>query len=198
MMFGKPIPTFGLGSKRKVLDVGGNDGKRALEFYPDSEVTVCDLKNGWDIMELGLPAGPWDVILANHSIEHFSNPDLFLEECMNNMDSNTILDIGTPNLAAWFNRILFLFGYVPHSMELSKRWNVGKAFRWNNEQLGGHIHVYTPSALKQLLIKNGFRITSITGECSTYPCNPIISFIDKFLTLLSPSFASAFRIKCTI
>ena len=184
--------------KRKVLDVGGKDGFRARnEFYPGSEVTVVDLENGWDVMEDGLPRGDWDVILANHFIEHISNPDIFLEECRNIMGPNTILNIGTPNLAAWFNRILFLFGYVPHSMELSTKYNVGKAFNWNEEGLGGHIYVYTVQALCELLKHHGFKIISILGERSTYPCNKFIRGIDIILSKRA-SFSSSFRVKCII
>jgi len=183
----------------KVLDVGGGDGKRAKEeFYPDSEIMTIDLKNGWDVMKLGLPEGKWSIILANHFIEHIPDPDYFLSECRRIMQPGTILDIGTPNLCAWFNRILFLFGYVPHSVELSKRFNVGKAFGWNNEELGGHIYIYTPRALADLLKKHGLSVFSITGESSTYPCNFIIKLIDKLMTWISPSLASAFRIKCTL
>ena len=183
---------------KKVLDVGGKDGRRAREeFYPVSEVTVVDLETGWDVMEDGLPKGDWDVILANHSIEHFSNPDLFLEECRNVMGPNTILDIGTPNLTAWFNRLLFLFGYVPHSVELSTMFNVGKPFGWNNEELGGHIYVYTVPALLQLLKHHGFRIMSVKGEHSTYHCNGLITAVDRLATM-NPNLASAFRVKCTL
>ena len=193
------MATFGLTSKKRVLDVGGKDGCRArTEFYPASEVTVVDLENGWDVMEEGLPRGEWDVILANHFIEHVSNPDYFLDECRQVMQSHTILDIGTPNLTAWFNRVLFLFGYVPHSMELSTRFNVGKAFNWNKEGLGGHIYVYTVPALKELLALHGFKILSVDGEPSSYPVGPLVSMVDHVFTKMSPSLASAFRIKCTI
>lgn len=183
-------------TKLKVLDVGGNDGKRAREFYPDSNVTVLDLKYQYDVMKLGLPDGNWDVILANHFIEHVSDPDYFLDECRRVMDCDTVLNIGTPNLTAWFNRILFLFGYVPHSVELSKRHNIGKPFSWNCEELGGHVYVYTVPALTQLLQYHGFFIHEITGEASTYPCNFLIKGIDQTMTKISPCFASAFRIKC--
>lgn len=182
-----------------VLDVGGKDGMRArYEFYPDSDVTVLDLANGWDVMKRGLPHGDWDVILANHSIEHFYDPDYFLEECKKVMKPGTTLEIGTPNLAAWFNRILFLFGYVPHSMELSHEFNVGKAFNWNKEELGGHIYVYTVPALIQLLKHHGFKILSVVGEPSTYPCAFPIRILDKVCTFISPTLASAFRVKCTL
>ena len=185
--------------KKKVLDVGGNGGDRARnEFYPGADVLPLDIKSGWDVMKLGLPQGGWDVILANHFIEHIPDPDFFLDQCKNVMSPKTILNIGTPNLCAWFNRILFLFGFVPHSVELSKRFNLGKAFDWNKEELGGHIYVYSVPALLQLLKRHGFKVLSVKGELSTYSKNTIICLIDKFMTWLSPNFASAFRIQCTL
>lgn len=182
----------------KILDVGGGDGLRAKnEFYPGSEVTVLDLKHGYDVMQLGLPKGDWDIILANHFIEHIPDPDFFLRECKRVMNYRTILDIGTPNLCAWFNRFLFLFGYVPHSVELSKRFNVGKAFNWNEEELGGHIYVYNLKGIIQLL-KHYFKVISVKGERSTYPCPAPLRLTDWLMTALSPDLSSAFRIKCTL
>lgn len=185
-------------SNFNVLDVAGGDGLRARKKFPDKYVLSIDIKNGWDVMKKGLPNGYWSVIFANHCIEHFSDPDYFLRECKRVMSGHTVLEIGTPNLAAWFNRILFLFGYVPHSVELSKHINVGKAFDWNNEELGGHIYVYTVPALIQLLKAKGFKIISVEGECSTFKCWPPILWLDKILTKLNPNLASAFRIKCTL
>lgn len=207
-MSGKNIPTSSLAMNLKlpktkkgqktVLDVGGNDGKVAKKKYKGLWVCTIDIKHGWDVMKIGLPDGVWNFILANHFIEHVSDPDYFLDECKRVMNKDTVLDIGTPNLTAWFNRILFLFGYVPHSVELSKRFNVGKAFNWGLEPLGGHVYVYSVPALVDLLERHGFKIKSIEGEASTYPAHPIIMFIDRLLTKLNPNLASAVRIKCTI
>lgn len=180
----------------KVLDIGGGDGVRASELYPAFDVKVFDLKNGNDVMFDPLPKGYWNVILLNHVIEHVINPDLLLEKCRDLMDENTILDIGTPNLCAWFNRALFLAGYVPHSMELSTRFNVGKPFDWGMEPLGGHIRVFTVDALIELLKCHGFRILSLEGEYSNFPCNFLIRFIDRTFTKISPRLASMFRVKC--
>lgn len=194
-MSGNNTPTYS--SNFNVLDVGGNDGKRARdEFYPGSEVTVLDLKHGYDVMKEGLPDGKWDVILANHFIEHIPDPDYFLDECKRVMTPLTVLDIGTPGLTAWFNRILFLFGYVPHSVELSKRFNVGKPFNWGKEKMGGHIFVYSLPAILELLKVHGFTIFEVKGEASTFPCPAPILWLDKFLTWLNPNLASAVRIKC--
>lgn len=196
--YGKITLTSSLDSKRYVLDVGGGDGSRARKHFPDAEITVLDKVHGWDIMERGLPDGQWDIIFCNHIIEHVIDPDFLLDECKRVMNSNTVLDIGTPNLTAWFNRALFLFGYVPHSVELSKRYGLGKAFNWNKEPLGGHIYVYTLPALKQLLKHHGFKIIERFGEASTYPAHPAIMWVDKIMTKLSPTFASALRVRCRI
>jgi len=127
----------------KVLDVGGKDGVRAREeFYPGADITTIDLTTGWDVMKLGVPDGDWDVILANHFIEHIPDPDMFLDECRRVMTKDTVLNIGTPNLAAWYNRILFLFGYLPNHSEVSTIFDVGK-FPLLRQGLGGHIYVYT-------------------------------------------------------
>ena len=197
---GKLIRIFSSDSKRNVLDVGGANGSRARGhlLYSHTNRTIIDLKNGYDVMKEGLPDGPWDIVLANHFVEHVPDPDFFLDECRRIMKPHTVLDIGTPNLTAWFNRVFFLFGYVPHSMELSRRFNIGKPFGWNKEELGGHIYVYTVPALCQLLKHHGFKIISVVGEASTFPATIAVRWIDKGLTLLSPTLASAFRVKCTL
>ena len=179
-----------------MLDVGGGNGKQSEKLYPYTKVRVLDKEHGWNIEKKGLPKGKWDVILCNHVIEHLVDPDFLLTECYRIMSKNTILDIGTPNLTAWFNRILFLFGYVPHSMELSTRFNVGKPFDWGKEPLGGHIRIFTVSALIDLLKRYRFNVLSVVGEPSYFPCNIAIRTVDRVLTRLNPSFASMFRIKC--
>jgi len=194
--FGKPILHYS--SPLNVLDIGGKDGKRCRESYPSDNITVVDLVNGWDIMRKGLPDGDWDILFANHIIEHVSSPDFFLQECRRVMSRKTVLEIGTPNLTAWFNRILFLFGYVPHSVELSRFFNVGKPFNWGSEQLGGHVYVYSVPAILDLLKHYGFKLISVVGESSTFPCNKIISYSDKILTKLNHNLASAVRIKCML
>lgn len=184
-----------------ILDVGAPDKKRAKELYPDAaHIRSLDLINGWNVMTMGFPRESfrYDVILANHFIEHVDDPDKFLEMCKENMTENTILDIGTPNLCAWFNRILFLFGYLPHSYEVSYRKGYGRAFNWNNEPMGGHLRVFSVPSLIQMLKYHEFRIISIKGEESFYPAYPIIKFIDRLFTRLSPSLASSFRVKCML
>ncbi len=199
MTFGKTTLIYSSNTKSlRVLDIGGGDGLRCRSHFPNASITVLDLKNGWDVMKMGLPYGDWDVLFMNHVIEHVSDPDFLLDEAYKVMGPDTVLEIGTPNLTAWFNRILFLFGYVPHSVELSKRYGLGKAFNWDEEELGGHVYVYTVPAIVKLLKLHGFKNIEVVGEASTYPCNPIIRWVDRLLTKFRPTFASAVRIRCTL
>ena len=184
-------------SKRRILDIGCGKSDIVHDYYPDSEVTGIDKKWGWDALK-GLPPGEWDVLFANHIIEHLHDPDLFLENCKKVMGKNTVLDIGTPNLTAWFNRALFLFGYVPHSYELSYRKGYGRAFDWNKEEMGGHLRVFTVDALLDMLKDHGFEIIGCVGEKSYFPCNFIIRFVDFLMTKASPKMASMFRVKCRL
>ena len=182
---------------KNILDVGGNDGVRSRLAYPNDKITVIDKKYGWDIKDRGLPYGDWDIILVNHLIEHLDDPDQFLRDVKKVMTKNTILEISTPNLCAWFNRVLFLFGWLPHSYEVSYEHNVGKCFGWNNERVGGHLRVFSVRALIELLGKHGFKILDVRGEPSTYPCHAVIKTIDKVLSRWAP-FASAFRVRCHV
>ena len=100
-------------------------------------------------------------------------------------------------MCAWFNRILFVLGYLPHSYEVSYRHNVGKIMAWQKEPVGKHIRLFTPLALTQLLKRHAFKVIDVKGEYSTYPCNFLIRGIDRLLTL-NPNLASAFRIKARI
>ena len=180
----------------RVLDIGSGDGHRGRAEFPNAEVVGLDRRDGYDVTMRGLPEGPWDVLFAHHLVEHLADVDAFLDACHRVMTpGHTRLIVGMPNLAAWFNRLTFLFGYVPHSMELSTRYNLGKPFGWDAEELGGHIRVFTVPAFCQLLRYHGFRVDSVVGERSTYPCPWPVRWVDALCTWVSPSLASAFRVE---
>ena len=177
----------------RVLDIGGNNGKRSREAYPEANITVLDLKTGFDVEKLPLPQGKWDIILVNHLIEHLGNTDEFIEK-IKGIIGDAVLELSTPNMAAWFNRVLFLFGYLPHTYEVSSHFNVAKPFEWGKERLGGHKRLFTPQALKELLECYGFEVFYMGGERNTdYPINPFIKFLDWLFTK-NVNLASSFRI----
>jgi hypothetical protein len=184
-----------------ILDIGSGTEERIKLYHKIDDVVdtiySLDKKYGFDLDTNTFPQGNWDLLFANHIIEHVHDVDRFIKSCVSVMRKNTVLEIGTPNMCAWFNRILFLFGYLPHSYELSSVFNVGKIKKWKYEELGGHIKVFTPKALCELLELYDLKVISCVGESSTYSKNPILKFIDGLLTK-NVNLASAFRVKCTL
>jgi len=174
----------------KILDVGGKVESAARKKFPNDDITMIDLTTGWDVMEKGLPSGDWDLIYANHVIEHFSRPETFLFDCYGVMNKNTILEIGTPNLNCWFNRILFLLGWLPHFYDASNIWKFKRPYK-TDPYISGHCKVYNTPTLIELLKIYNFEIISVEGE--PYTNNPI----DKFFALF-PNLASCVRIRCKL
>jgi len=179
----------------RVLDVGGNDGLVAREKYPDAEIEVIDLKHGWDIEVFGIPSGPWNVILANHFLEHYRDPDQFLEMCKKAMTKNTVLEIAMPNMSSWYNRIFFLFGFLPQSYEISYRKIYGRAIK-DGTGPGGHIRLMNIPSTIELLKDHGLTIKDVSVEVSNR--TGFVSYLDHLITILNPKLASAFRVKCTL
>ena len=195
-MSGKPTPTFSSnGRKQRVLDVGGKNGVTVRQYYPDADITVVDMCNGWDVMKLGLPTFTWDVIFASHFIEHIVNPDFFLDECKRVMQPESVLEIATPNLAAWFNRGLLLFGYQPHFTEVSTRYDVGKFRMGKEEAPGGHLRLFTARALRELLVRHGFTIRRFVGRPIGFSLPQPLKALDQCFSQW-PSTASELRVTC--
>lgn len=180
----------------RILDIGSPDSRECLKFYPGATVRSLDILTGWDVMTKGLPEGPWDILFANHFIEHIINPDFFLDECKRIMGPTTYLEIGTPNLAAWFNRLLLPLGYLPHYLEVSTRYDVGK-LRVGPEQVpGGHLHVFTTTALIALLLRHQFRITRVWSRAIGYPLPVGLKQVDQFFGRI-PTWAAEVRVRVT-
>lgn len=166
-----------------LLDCGCGDGKLAkylgkrldtdnifgLDICPDKvdlaikngiKAKVANIDRG---NSLPFPKESFDLIFCNHVIEHLLDPDHLLDGFFNLLKRDGILILTTPNLAAWYNRILLLLGLQPHFTEVSMRYNVGKLYYGdlsiNNESaLGGHIRIFTYPALAKLLKLHNFSI----------------------------------------
>lgn len=162
---------------QKILDVGSGNGvftkmikdetgacvygvdisETALKLTKQKgiEVKKCDLNK-----KIPFKNGVFDLVVGKQVIEHVYSPDHFLSEC------NRVLKVGghvvltTPNLVAWYNRILFFLGVYPIFLEVSMRDKLaGTKFmrRFAETKQGvGHIRLLTVDALKDLLELNNF------------------------------------------
>jgi 2-polyprenyl-3-methyl-5-hydroxy-6-metoxy-1,4-benzoquinol methylase len=122
----------------------------------------CDLGDG-----IPQPDASVDVLHAAEVIEHLYDPDLFVDECARVLRPGGRLVVSTPNLQAWFNRMLFLAGVQPLFYETSTRTTeVGagalRRFKRTNRPVG-HVRVFNRTALLDLLRRGGFTPVSVRG-----------------------------------
>ena len=146
-----------------------------------------DAEKKWDY-----PDNYFDIVIASHIIEHVVNPDHLILEAKRVLKKGGLFIVATPNLAAWFNRILLLFGVQPFFTEVSTiDKTLGLKFTRRLTTLRsplGHLRVFTSGSLKDILNLHGFKILKIAGaEFLSFP--PPLLLIDRMFSYI-PSFAS--------
>lgn len=181
--------------EHKVLDIacgvsvlGKTFGTNVYGIDINKEAVSAATKNGIKA-KLGdvekkwkYPTGYFDIVIASHIIEHLVNPDHLFLETKRVLKKNGTLIIVTPNLAAWFNRVLLLFGFQPFFSEVSTLdKTLGLQFTRNlggSRNPLGHLRVFTPSALRDILELHGFKIVK-TGSTEFGSFPPMLACIDK-------------------
>ncbi|MEK7533844.1 MAG: class I SAM-dependent methyltransferase [Patescibacteria group bacterium] len=180
---------------KKVLDVacgistlGKTFGNNVYGFDMNPEAVKVAQKNGvkarlgdvekkWEY-----PDGYFDIVVASHIIEHVVSPDYLILEAKRVLKKNGLFIVATPNLAAWFNRILLLVGFQPFFTEVSTvDKTLGLKFTRKFTSLRsplGHLRIFTHGSLKDLLGLYGFKIIKTAGaEFLAFP--PLLLFIDR-------------------
>ena len=108
---------------------------------------------------LPLASGTIDVVVMSELIEHLVDTDAALLEARRVLVPGGTLLLSTPNLAAWYNRMLLGLGVQPLFTEVSLRGIYGRPGR----EVAGHLRVFTRRALEQLLAATGFVEICVTG-----------------------------------
>lgn len=116
--------------------------------------------------------GSLDVIYSGEVIEHLTNCDLFLKEIRRTLKPSGILVVTTPNLFAWYNRILMLSGTSPLFVEYSTEnsaigYGPLKRFKASEKPVG-HLRIFHPDALTDLLSYCGFEVTDLNAARFEY------------------------------
>ena len=140
-----------------------------------------------DISTESLPFenGFFDAVFATEILEHLMDPDFAILEINRVLRTNGSLIVSTPNLGAWYNRLVLLIGFQPFSVEVSTRENFGRVLRKTSLPVG-HIRSFTLPALVQFLRRYGFR-TKLVNGC--YFDHAPLVFLDKLFSRI-PSLAS--------
>jgi SAM-dependent methyltransferase len=126
------------------------------------EFAQCNVEDG-----LPFPTASFDVVFAGELLEHLYNPDAFIEECHRVVAPGGYLVITTPNLQAWYNRLLFVAGIQPLFYETSTRSTLIGAGVLRRLKRGstpvGHVRVFNLRALQDLLRSQGFLPITVRG-----------------------------------
>lgn len=150
-------------------------------------VKYADLEMKWPFAN-----HTFDSVIGIEIIEHLTDPDHFLQESKRILNKNGTLILTTPNLANWFNRVIFLFGYQPFFLEASTvDKTVGLSFTRKltpSRVPVGHIRVFTTKAMFDLLTLHGFKNIQIIGskvDCLPLPMGIVDRFFSRFSSLSS-------------
>lgn len=190
---------------RSLLDVGCGDGfflrlakHRGIgtEHLAGLEISASSIevaeRAGFDCRRIDVgepfpfPDNSFEAVFAGEVIEHLANPDAMLEEVFRVLVPGGHLLLTTPNLVAWFNRILMLFGVTPMFIEHSYKATYGPAYSLFG-RVGmpvGHLRLFTRTPLQKVLEQNGFECTWF-GSSAFLPI-PVIYEIDRAVARLHP------------
>ncbi|MEC3980081.1 class I SAM-dependent methyltransferase [Amycolatopsis sp. H20-H5] len=164
--------------RQRILDVGCGDGAATslvARFEPANHVIGLDWSTravrtardyGFDMISGGVdgPGLPiasesMDVVIMSELIEHLVDTDAALTEALRVLRPGGALLLSTPNLAAWYNRVLLAVGVQPIFTEVGLRGIHGRP----GAQVVGHLRLLTRRALVGLLRANGFERIDVTG-----------------------------------
>ncbi|MEV6653190.1 methyltransferase domain-containing protein [Streptomyces sp. NPDC051219] len=108
---------------------------------------------------LPLPDATADAVLFSEVVEHLADPDSAMDELRRVLRPGGHLMLSTPNLAAWYNRVLLSAGVQPVFSEVSLRGIHGRP----GSQVVGHLRLFTARALRSFLTAAGFEVVTLAG-----------------------------------
>jgi ubiquinone/menaquinone biosynthesis C-methylase UbiE len=140
------------------IDLVQSPGNLFSEISPNFEFK---LHNG-DGEPLPFTEASYDFISCNHVLEHVFETEALVREFRRVLRPGGLCIISVPNVAAWVNRVMFLWGNPPLGTEIGTERN-GYGFRptFLQKKLdcfkpSGHIRDFTPRGLKDLVEHCGF------------------------------------------
>ena len=142
-----------------------------------------------DLNKGKLPFGEnsFEAVFAGEVLEHVIDSDGLLLEMKRVLKKNGVLILTVPNIASWYNRVLMLFGFLPHYVESGSKKSYGTPFGLIN----GHVKAFTKKSVVEMLEANGFAIEKILG--SGYSNNSEEKYGKGMLKIAKPLFLLAER-----
>ena len=160
---------------KRILDLGSSRGL-LLARFPDSErigieIDPAERKRGAPYVDavehfinvfdgnrmvarLPFDEDSVDVVLAGEIIEHIVDSEGFLRDIARVLRSGGALVLTTPNILWWKHRIALLAGRYPDALDYRTRY--GADF--------GHVRIFTPKLMRELLLETGFDGIHMVGK----------------------------------
>lgn len=145
----------GLVDQPTVLGIDWGHG-RLREARERGLVPICATL---DPAALPLRDAGCDLVVFSEVVEHLVETDVAMAEIHRILRPGGVLYLTTPNLAAWFNRLLLSAGRQPVFSEVS----TSKVYGRPGSQVVGHLRLFTLRALIPFVEAHGFRIVGVGG-----------------------------------
>jgi len=141
--------------------------------------------------------GLFNSIFIGDVIEHVFSPDFLLSEIYRLLCPGAYAILTTPNLSSWRNRIAICLGWQPFSTEVSTFYRVGNPFAPYGKP-SGHIRVFTPRALRELIGYYGLQIERLEGRMVKVKPTGFMRFtviVDRLFLKLRSTFCDEIIVK---
>ena len=169
--------------------VGVDISEASVKAAKDSGINVIQL----DASQEELPFEPdsFDLVLCSEVIEHLYDPDFVVEQFKRVLRPDGKIIITTPNLAAWYNRLLLLTGIQPVHSEVSTRRVLGRrlSILGQGGTPVGHIRLFTLPGLTDFVSLHGLTLLRVRGYSLEFIRR--VGFLDRLFSKF-PSLASGF------
>jgi SAM-dependent methyltransferase len=145
-----------------------------------------------DGADLPFPEASFDVVVLSEVIEHLVDPDHTVDEARRVLRPGGTFLVTTPNLAAWFNRLLLAAGVQPVFSEVSSR----KVYGRPGTEVVGHLRLFTRRALVELLHDAGFvdvRLAGVSFHGVPAPLRPLDRVMARWPEVAATLLAAAVK-----
>lgn len=132
----------------------------------------------------------FDLIACNHVLEHVFETEALIREIRRVMSPSGLAVISVPNVAAWINRVLFLFAGQPLGTEVGTEsgtygfWPPFGQKHLAKYKPAGHIRDFTPRALEDLCNACGLAVSGWWNQ-SKLPLFPLTRWAGRNMGVIT-------------
>lgn len=140
------------------IDIARSQG----DFFNDISPDFRFVQQNLDGQKLPFPDASFDFLSCNQVLEHVFETEKLLREFRRVLSPRGICIVSVPNLAAWINRVVVLFGGQPLGTEIGTEtvtygfWPTFLQAKLKRFVPSGHIRDFSPRGLRDITTACGF------------------------------------------